>query len=305
MRYQTIAEQIEHRKESWQDFSEGTERFIIGLSKKLILANSFAPVADYAFSHIDEMSGAAAWIGAICYTFQIYFDFSGYSDMAIGLGKMFGFQFLENFRYPYISGSVSDFWRRWHISLGSWFRDYVYIPLGGSRVDKKYRLVWNLFVVWALTGIWHGANWTFLLWGLWYFLILTFEKLTGIPEKSDKRVVRILYYVFTVLCVILGWVLFRADSVREAVAYIKVMFVPGKAIWDSLAAFWLNDMKVLLLAGVVCSTPVINKCYIAMERNKFRLVADVLKIVLYIALFVICISYSVNSSYNPFIYFNF
>ena len=167
VRYQTIAEQIENRKESWDDFSKGTECFIIGLSKKLILANSFAPIADYAFGHIPELSGGAAWIGAVCYTFQIYFDFAGYSDMAIGLGKMFGFQFLGNFRYPYLSASVSEFWRRWHISLGSWFRDYVYIPLGGSRVRTKTRLIWNLFLVWALTGIWHGANSTFLLWGLW------------------------------------------------------------------------------------------------------------------------------------------
>lgn len=305
VRYQTIADQIEHRKESWSDFSDGVERFIIGLSKKLILANSFAPIADYAFGHISELSGVSAWIGALCYTFQIYFDFSGYSDMAIGLGKMFGFQFLENFRYPYLSVSVSEFWRRWHISLGSWFRDYVYIPLGGSRVKTKVRLIGNLFVVWTLTGIWHGANWTFLLWGLWYFLLLTFEKMTGIPQNLQKKSGKILYYIFTILCVIWGWVLFRADSVQEAFAYIRIMLVPGKEIWDSLAAFWLKDLKVLLLLGVAACTPLVKNCYHIVRESKYYVIGDVLKTAAYIGLFLVCISYCVNSSYNPFIYFNF
>lgn len=305
VRYQTIAEQIRNRKENWRDFSLGTERFIIGLSKKLILANSFAPIADYAFGHISDLSGGAAWIGAICYTFQIYFDFSGYSDMAIGLGKMFGFQFLENFKYPYISYSVSEFWRRWHISLGSWFRDYVYIPLGGSRVNRKSRLIFNLFVVWALTGIWHGANWTFLLWGLWYFIILIFEKMTGIPEKINKKAGKFLYYLFTMFCVILGWVLFRADSVQGAAAYIRTMLIPGKTAWDPLAVFWLKDLKILLLMGLICSTPILKNCYSAVAKSRCRTAARIVKTAVYIGLFLICISYSVNSSYNPFIYFNF
>lgn len=180
VRYETIAKQINSRVETVEDFVDGIKRFIYVLGKKLILANSFAVFADYTFGNMTNLSSATAWVGAICYTFQILYDFSGYSDMAIGLGKMFGFHFLENFNYPYISKSVSEFWRRWHISLGTWFRDYVYIPLGGSRV-KKERLIFNLFIVWLLTGVWHGANWTFIVWGLGYFAILCFEKITGYP----------------------------------------------------------------------------------------------------------------------------
>ncbi|MDD3926872.1 MAG: MBOAT family protein, partial [bacterium] len=183
VRYQTIAEMINGRKENFDDFSQGVCRFIVGLAKKILLANTLALVADKAFSlPAGELSVTFAWLGAIAYAFQIFFDFSGYSDMAIGLGKMFGFHFDENFNYPYISKSVSEFWRRWHISLGTWFRDYVYFPLGGSRVTSRGRLVLNLFIVWLLTGIWHGANWTLIIWGLYYFVFITTEKLTGLDS---------------------------------------------------------------------------------------------------------------------------
>jgi len=184
VRYETIAAEINNRKVTWNDFTDGVERFIIGLGKKVLLANNFAVIADHIFSLLPEyLDLPLAWLGAISYTLQIFFDFSGYSDMAIGLGRMFGFHFLENFNYPYISRSVSEFWRRWHISLGSWFRDYVYIPLGGNRVVKPlvYR---NLFVVWLLTGIWHGANWTFIVWGLMYFVLLAFEKFTELEKRN-------------------------------------------------------------------------------------------------------------------------
>ena len=188
VRYKTVAYQILHRKESFDDFSSGVCRFIIGMGKKVLLANSLAVVADAAFDgDIANTSASFAWLGAIAYTMQIFFDFSGYSDMAIGLGKMFGFKFLENFDYPYISGSITEFWRRWHISLGSWFRDYVYFPLGGSRVKSKGRLIFNLFVVWLLTGIWHGANWTFIIWGLMYFVLLVIEKLTGMHKSAKLK----------------------------------------------------------------------------------------------------------------------
>ena len=187
VRYETIADQIENRVENLADFNAGVTRFCIGLGKKVLIANNMALIADNAFGLIInnefQASVGMAWLGAIAYTLQIFFDFSGYSDMAIGLGQMFGFHFEENFKYPYISSTVSEFWRRWHISLQTWFRDYVYFPLGGSRVSKP-RLVLNLFVVWALTGIWHGANWTFLAWGLLYFVLLTFEKLSGLGKKN-------------------------------------------------------------------------------------------------------------------------
>jgi alginate O-acetyltransferase complex protein AlgI len=188
VRYKTVANQIMNRRENFSDFSAGCCRFIGGFAKKMLLANSFAVVADKAFSMpVSEMSVFFAWLGALAYTFQIYYDFSGYSDMAIGLGKMFGFHFPENFNHPYVALSVSDFWRRWHISLSSWFRDYVYFPMGGSRVKTKSRLVFNLLTVWCLTGIWHGANWTFFFWGFFYFVLLTVEKLTNFDRRLRQN----------------------------------------------------------------------------------------------------------------------
>lgn len=217
VRYQTVAEQIKNRKETVADFSEGCTRFILGLSKKVLLSNNFALIADAAFTE-GELTLHFAWVGAIAYTLQIYYDFSGYSDMAIGLGKMFGFHFLENFDYPYVSKSISEFWRRWHISLGSWFRDYVYFPLGGSRVKSKTRLVFNLFVVWFLTGIWHGANWTFIVWGLMYFILIALEKLTRFEKKLG-----VLGHVYSMFFVVIGWVIFRAENIGQAVQYIATM----------------------------------------------------------------------------------
>ena len=212
VKYETVAQQIDHRKETWTDFSAGCSRFIVGLGKKVLLSNQLAVVADRAFGLGDGLSASFAWLGALCYTLQIYYDFSGYSDMAIGLGKMFGFHFLENFNYPYISRSITEFWRRWHISLSTWFRDYVYFPLGGSRVDSRAKHIRNLFVVWLLTGIWHGANWTFLAWGLFYFVLLVLEKYghlgRGWPVWAK--------WLFTFLMVNFAWVLFRADSLAAA-----------------------------------------------------------------------------------------
>lgn len=204
VKYETVAQQIDHRKETWADFSAGCSRFIVGLGKKVLLSNQLAVVADRAFGLGDGLSASFAWLGALCYTLQIYYDFSGYSDMAIGLGKMFGFHFLENFNYPYISRSITEFWRRWHISLSTWFRDYVYFPLGGSRVDSRAKHIRNLFVVWLLTGIWHGANWTLLAWGLFYFVLLVLEKYghlgRGWPVWAK--------WLFTFLMVNFAWVLF-------------------------------------------------------------------------------------------------
>lgn len=298
VRYQTIAEQINFRKENFDDFSNGVYRFMLGFIKKVLIANNAASVADEIFGS-SEMSVATAWIGALAYTLQIFFDFSGYSEMAIGLGRMFGFHFLENFDYPYISKSVSEFWRRWHISLGTWFRDYVYFPLGGSRVKKKSRLVFNLFVVWFLTGVWHGANWTFIVWGLMYFVILTLEKLFNFPQK-----LKFFSHIYTMLLVIIGWVIFRAESLTQAIDYLKTMFfVSGAEPFDDKAIFFLDNYKFYLGAGIVASFPIMQKLK---EKIKFNeTVYGYVSAICVFVMFVISLTFTIKGSYNPFIYFNF
>lgn len=298
VRYQTIADQIKSRHENFDDFTNGTYRFMIGFVKKVLIANNVAIVADGIFdSKVGSVS--SAWLGALAYTLQILFDFSGYSEMAIGLGKMFGFNFLENFDYPYISKSVSEFWRRWHISLGTWFRDYVYFPLGGSRVQKKSRLVFNLFVVWTLTGIWHGANWTFLVWGLFYFVILTLEKLTGFPEKLG-----FFSHIYTMLLVIIGWVIFRAKDITSAWSYLKDMFGFGSLpFYDDTTLFYLSNYKFFFIFGAICCFPIIRA--LKKKINTDKPVYTVVWGILLIALFLISVTYTIKGTYNPFIYFNF
>lgn len=304
VRYETVAEEIKNRKETMDDFFDGFARFIVGLGKKVLLANTFALLADQAFDNCangDNLSVAFSWLGAVAYTLQIFFDFSGYSDMAIGLGRMFGFHFLENFNYPYISLSVSEFWRRWHISLGSWFRDYVYIPLGGNRVSKS-RNIFNLFVVWGLTGVWHGANWTFILWGLMYFVLLVFEKLTGFEKKKSKPFL-VFRWFYTIFFVIMGWVLFRSNSLTDAFVYIKSMFgLNGNPFSDGMFVGSLEQNAIMLLIGCFSSTPLFVK---AKEKIKGNIVLDIAHCTALIALFVFSVSSIVSSSYNPFIYFNF
>lgn len=302
VRYETVAYQIKHRKESFDKFSEGVCRFIIGLAKKVLLANTMAVVADHAFDMPNsELTVVMAWVGAIAYTFQIFFDFGGYSDMAIGLGKMFGFEFLENFDYPYISLSVSEFWRRWHMSLGTWFRDYVYFPLGGSRVKSKARLVFNLFVVWSLTGIWHGANWTFLCWGLMYFVLLTIEKLVGWEKKYPDKM-KILRRIYTLFFVVMGWVLFRADSIGDAGAYFATMFGGGNLIDDTTIYYALNYIVYFVIA-ILVSTPIFKKLSLKANGNNPAIVA--VSTVGLCILLLVSVSYIVKGAYNPFIYFNF
>lgn len=304
VRYETVADEIKNRKETADDFFNGFGRFIIGLSKKVLLSNSFALVADAAFGTIsrgEELSTAFAWLGAIAYTMQIFFDFSGYSDMAIGLGMMFGFHFLENFNYPYISSSVSEFWRRWHISLGTWFRDYLYIPLGGSRAGR-FRNIFNLFAVWFLTGLWHGANFTFIAWGLMYFVLIAAEKLTGFDKKSSKGIMPF-KWLYTMLFVVLGWVLFRADSIQDAFVYIKSMFALGSnVVFDGMFTGYMKQNAVLFIIGILLSTPIIKRCSEKLKTNK---AGSFVTVLLLIGLFILCISSLVGSSYNPFIYFNF
>lgn len=304
VRYETIADEIKNRKETIDDFADGFTRFVVGLSKKVLLSNSFAVLANQSFdvvSNGDTISVMFAWLGAIGYTLQIFFDFSGYSDMAIGLGKMFGFHFLENFNYPYISTSITEFWRRWHMSLGTWFRDYLYIPLGGSRCDKK-RNIFNLFVVWTLTGVWHGANLTFIVWGLMYFVLLVIEKFTGWYKKTGKLLI-IFKWIYTMMFVILGWVLFRAESIAEAFTYIQLMFGLKCNVWvDGMFRGWFSQNILLLIIGIVLSTPLFR---VLSEKWKGSNLVDCVKAIGVIGLFVLSVASLVSSSYNPFIYFNF
>lgn len=301
MRYSTVCEQIESRRTTLDMFSRGVIRFLYGFNKKMLLANLFAVVADKAFG-MEAPGCGMAWLGAICYTLQIFFDFSGYSDMAIGLGLVFGFRFLENFDCPYVSKTVTEFWRRWHMSLGSWFRDYVYFPLGGSRVGKV-RLVFNLAVVWTLTGVWHGANWTFILWGALYGLLIMVEKLCDLPRKVEaNQALRAAYQPFTLLAVVFGWVLFRAADLPSAFAYLSAMFGAGEASVPGLAAYQFGEIAIPLVFGILLSLPLIRDL-----RLKFDGSATVAAVdgILQIALFLCGVSYLVISAYNPFIYFNF
>lgn len=297
VRYETIAEQINNRKETFDDFYIGVKRFIIGFAKKLLIANNLANVADAAFADAAP-SVVMCWIGALAYAFQIFYDFSAYSDMAIGLGKMFGFHFLENFDYPYISKSISEFWRRWHISLGTWFRDYVYFPLGGSRVDSKARLVFNLFVVWGLTGLWHGANWTFIIWGLMYFVLIALEKVTGFDKKLGA-----FGHIYSMFFVLIGWVLFRANTLTDTVLYLQNMFGLGSGgLLNNIDIFYLKENAFFFLFAILFSLPVASWLGKKVKDNQTAAIAQT---VLVLLLFLISISYMVKGLYNPFIYFNF
>ena len=302
VRYETIAEQIESRVENFEDFSAGVTRFCIGLGKKVIIANNMAVIADYVFDLLINEGGfhasaAMAWLGLISYTLQIFFDFAGYSDMAIGLGMMFGFHFKENFNYPYMASSVTELWQRWHISLSSWFRDYVYIPLGGSRVSKP-RQVLNIFVVWLLTGLWHGANWTFIVWGLLFFVVLTFEKMAGLKNAKTWW-----GHIYTVLVFMLGLVFFRSTGLGAAFTYIKAMFGIGarglceNAVWAYIAQNWFY----FIIAFISCA-PIIP--WLDKKLDKYK-AWHVIYAAGVVAVLIISVSFISNNAYNPFIYFNF
>lgn len=303
VKYHDVAEQIENRQVDYEAIVSGIKRFIVGLSKKVLIANTMGAIADNIFSQsVDELSVAVSWLGAVTYSLQIFFDFSGYSDMAIGLGLMFGFKFKENFNYPYISKSITEFWRRWHISLSTWFKEYVYIPLGGNRISQKRTYI-NIAIVFLLTGFWHGANWTFMLWGVWHGLFNIIEKATGIFKDSGVRWKEGVKHVYALLVVLFGWVLFRADNITYAWAYIRNMI----GFYDSSSYLMFNsyvtifDLFILVLA-IVFSTPIAsNFLNISSEnfwKNKFQNVSLII-------LFVISVSFLVASTYNPFIYFRF
>lgn len=307
VRYQTVDEQIDSREHSLNKFAVGVDRFVIGLGKKVIFSNQLGIIADGVFnSQVSDLSTMEAWLGILCYTLQLYFDFSGYSDMAIGLGKMFGFDFLENFNYPYISQSVSEFWRRWHISLGTWFRDYVYIPLGGNRVSsiKHFR---NLFIVWSLTGIWHGANWTFVVWGLYYGILIAIEK--AFLGKILDKFPRAFRHIYLILIVIVGWVFFRADNMAQAIGFLKVLIGKNSLLYNGSFLRYINDSGYIVISAIIFSTPIVPTVKNAIEVKNERLVENNYIYCIH-SIFLITLMFSIvviliNSTYNPFLYFRF
>ena len=297
VRYVDIARQLDHRSHSLEDFTLGLRRFLVGLSKKILLANLFGELTNL-YRDASEPSVLFAWMYAAAFMLHIYFDFSGYSDMAIGLGRIFGFQFVENFRYPYLSGTITEFWRRWHISLGSWFRDYVYIPLGGNRVSRG-RWIFNILVVWMLTGLWHGAAWNFVVWGLVYAVALLLEKQIPLLQKLPD----ILRRVYVLLVVILGFVLFNAADLSQAAGDIAGLFgIGGVPLITGESVYYLRSYGLLFAAGIVGATPLIK--HLAQKVEKTRIGA-VLEPIVMIGLLLVCTAYLVDGSFNPFLYFRF
>lgn len=303
VKYSDIAHQIKHREESAELIASGIKRFCYGIGKKVLLANTFAEVADKIWSSdISTVKGLVAWLAMLSYTLQIYFDFSGYSDMAIGLGRIFGFEFKENFNYPYTSLSIQEFWRRWHISLSSWFKEYVYIPLGGNRKGKGRTLL-NLFIVFMLTGIWHGANFTFIAWGMYYGIFLIIERLF-LGEILKKNPVKIINYVYMIFIVMVGWVFFRSDSIFQAVDIIKGLFMPGDG-GITFLSYLSMKLLICLLVGILFCGPMqrlFGKLYEKVANKKLVLTLDY---IFQIVLLGFSILMLVSGTYNPFIYFQF
>ena len=302
VRYTDIAPQLKHRTHTLSDTAYGARRFVIGLSKKVLLANVLYELIS-AYKDSAETSVLFTWLYAAAYVLHLYFDFSGYSDMAIGLGRIFGFRFPENFNYPYISASVTEFWRRWHMSLGSWFRDYVYIPLGGNRVSrgKWFR---NIFIVWLLTGLWHGAAWTFVLWGLFFALFLTAEKLWYGQALARTRLLK---HVYVLLLIVVSFVLFDAASVQDALRTIAALFgLGGLPLTDALSRYYLWSYAGIFLIAVVGATPLPAK--IVRQLNASRpghAIVSVLEPLVLLALLAVVTAYLVDGSFNPFLYFRF
>lgn len=305
VRYQTVAEQLNHRKETQTLFASGVERFVIGLGKKVLLANNIGLLwSQISSMAISELTVMTSWLGVIAFGLQIYFDFSGYSDMAIGLGRMFGFQLLENFNYPYISQSITEFWRRWHISLGTWFRDYVYIPLGGNRKGKR-RTYLNVFIVWFLTGLWHGASWNFILWGLYFGIIITIEKVFLMKWLSYAP--RLIRHLYTLVLLIIGWGLFAFENLSYLKDYLRVMFgLKEVALYDQVTLYYLMTNGVLLIILVIASTPLAKQMYQKLKQSKRGKLLDVvLSPIVCLLILILSTAYLVDSSYNPFLYFRF
>ena len=302
VRYADVEGQLVERKVTLTKFGEGTAWFLRGLAKKVLLANNIGMLFDAVQAMgAGNISMLTAWLGCAAYTFQIYFDFSGYSDMAIGLGKMFGFTFMKNFDYPYTSSSITEFWRRWHISLGTWFREYVYIPLGGNRVSIK-RNILNICIVWMLTGLWHGAAWNFIFWGVYYGALLLLEKfvLKDVLAKTPGTV----KHIYTMILVMIGWVFFFSPTLGSAFQYVGAMFgIGATGIIDRTAVYYLSNYFILFLLMILCSVPYTYKRFrrLAVRGN----VGRVVMLAVYVVLFILSTAYLVNATYNPFLYFRF
>lgn len=296
VRYETVSEELINRKNNLELFSLGTKRFIIGLSKKVLIANVLGELVN-VLGGINEQSLISFWIIAVSATLQLYFDFSGYSDMAIGLGKMFGFNFLENFNYPLSATNITDFWRRWHISLSSWFKDYIYIPLGGSRCKKiiNYR---NILIVWITTGLWHGASWNFIIWGLYYGILLIIEKRFLLNFMNKHKIIGHLY---TFILVTISFVIFNNDNLFNGLNFIQNMFNINNKIINSETWYYLKSYGVLLIIALVLSFP----NYKLLFKKIHYKILDILEIIIYLILFVLCIAFIVDESFNPFLYFRF
>lgn len=301
VRYADVQDQLAERSVTTADFSEGVMRFVVGLGKKVLLANQMGAVWSDIYALGGDVSALMAWTGAIAYTFQIYFDFSGYSDMAIGLGRMFGFKFPENFRYPYQSVSITDFWRRWHITLSTWFKEYLYIPLGGNRRGLA-RQALNLLIVWSLTGFWHGAGWNFVMWGLYYFVILFIEKLFLL--KALDKLPKFFRHVYALLLIIIGWVIFASDDVSVLLPYLGSMFGANGAI-GGMDVYTLLTKAVLLIICCIASTELPKKLFLSAAGAMNEKAAFTLKSVLTIALLALSMILLIGDSYNPFLYFRF
>lgn len=305
VRYQTIQEELQNRKVTFQEVTEGFLRFIKGLGKKVILANNIGLLWDQLrITETPTMMGC--WLGIIAFALQIYFDFSGYSDMGIGMGKMLGFNFLENFNDPYMATSITDFWRRWHISLSTFFKDYVYIPLGGNR-KGKFKHVRNILIVWLLTGFWHGAAWNFLWWGLYYGILLLIEKF--FLKKYLDKLPNMFKHIYALFFILIGWCIFAFDDTKQLLTYLGNMFGQNSvSLINQETLYYLINNKTLLLIGIICSTPLIKNISYQLgkkKNNRTQRISFLITLVTYTLIFIISVSYLVDSAYNPFLYFRF
>ena len=300
IKYKDLGDQIVQRDTSVEKFASGVQMFMIGMAKKVLIANNVGMLWDtYKAMAPGDLTVAGAWLGVIAFTFQIYFDFSGYSDMAVGLGRMLGFEFLPNFNYPYISKSITEFWRRWHISLSTWFREYLYIPLGGNRCSKP-RWMFNLLVVWAATGIWHGASWNYLLWGLYFFVLLMLEKFFLL--KALNKAPAVICHVYTLFLVVVSWAIFALEDFSQLGAYLKVMFgMGGVPLTNSDFGYYLTSYLPILCLAAVASTPLGATLY----RKAPKKAAQAVGALLILAGLTVCTAYLVDGTYNPFLYFRF
>lgn len=299
VRYRDVAEQLVNRRETLEMFTRGVKLFMVGLAKKVIIANTMGTLTTNIFATTDENGVVGTWVGMIAYTFQIYFDFSGYSDMACGLGNMMGFEFLKNFNYPYIAKSITDFWRRWHISLSTWFKEYVYIPLGGNRKGVK-RQILNLLIVWGLTGLWHGAAYNFVLWGLYYGLLLILEKF--VLKKFLDRLPSFVQHIYTLFIIIIGWGLFYFTDVGQLGEFMVDLFNFGNGICGDQAFNLIMSNLPMLIIAAVASTPLATMLYTRFEHRRFMWIPETLYCM---GVLVVSTASLVNQSYNPFLYFRF